>query len=350
MRTSQLSSAFLSSVLALALLTPAGSARAQSASEISLAKQTAGEGLTAYTAGEFDKALGLFNQARKIYPSAQILRMIGYSELGLEHWLKAVDAMQEALASNVTPLSKDDRKDVEDQLAKANAHLGTVTVRCKLATVKVSVDGAPPVPCAADKPLRLLEGAHKLVGSAPDHLDASVDVKVEGGKASEVALDPAPKAAPVVVLAPLPPPLPPAATSKGLFPHQREVGFGLLGGGVLAGVGALVTVIEAAHWRSMTNADVATHLTQYGQGCAMGDPRLCAYDISVTNGEGTTANELRDASIGLGVSALVLGGAGLALILTAPKAQPASDDRAPPPAVSWRCGAGGLSLKCAGTF
>jgi hypothetical protein len=103
----------------------------------------------------------------------------------------------------------------------------------------------------------------------------------------------------------------------------------------------------------MANADVATHLGFYGQGCAMGDPRLCAYDTSVTNSEGNTANELRNAAAGLGVTALVLGGAGIALVLTAPKAAPAQQDNAappPPPPVSLRCGAGGASILCSGTF
>src|SRR5271166_4908556 len=97
---------------ALALASPAA---AQSPSEVNLAKATAGEGLTAYNAGEFDKALGLFNQARKIYPSAQILRMIGYSELALEHWIKALEALEASLDAKVSPLGKDDRKDVQDQ-------------------------------------------------------------------------------------------------------------------------------------------------------------------------------------------------------------------------------------------
>jgi hypothetical protein len=133
------------------------------------------------------------------------------------------------------------------------------------------------------------------------------------------------------------------------------VGIGLVAGGVGFGVAALVTVIEAAHWRSMANADVNTHLGYYGQGCATGDPRLCAYDISVTNQEANTANQLRNVAAGTGVAALVLGAAGIVFVATAPKSPRTPSDSAspppPPPPVSLRCGpGGGLSLACSGTF
>src|SRR5580692_8671465 len=127
-------------VLTLAgALVVASPAYGQSVAEVNLAKQTAGEGLAAYNAGEFDKALGLFNQAKKIYPSAQILRMIGYSELALEHWLKAVEALESALDAKVTPLAKDDRKDVQDQITKAMGHVGTISITCKVPGTKLTV-------------------------------------------------------------------------------------------------------------------------------------------------------------------------------------------------------------------
>jgi hypothetical protein len=277
--------------------------------------------------------------------------MIGYSELALEHWAKAAEALEEAIESKVTPLDKSDRKDVDDQLAKATAHLGTITLHCKGAGVKVAIDGGEAQPCVGDKKVRLLEGAHKVHATAPDRVDATPDLKVEGGKPGDLVIDPAPKAKPVIVVAPPPPPPPPPP--KGLFPHQRAVGLAATGVGVLAGIGALVTVIEAAHWRSMTNADVATHLKFYGQSCSMGDPRLCAYDISVTNSEGNTANQLRNAAAGLGVTALVFGAGGLALYFTAPKSASTPSDSAPPPPpppVSMRCGAGGLGVSCFGKF
>src|SRR3954465_16063194 len=94
-------------VATLALTTPAS---AQSPEEIKIARQTAGEAFTAYKANEFEKALGLFDQARALYPSAQILRMTGYSPLALEHWAKTVEALEAAMNSTIGPLAEADRK------------------------------------------------------------------------------------------------------------------------------------------------------------------------------------------------------------------------------------------------
>lgn len=337
---------------ALALTTPA---RAQSADEIKIAKQTAGEAFTAYQAGEFEKALGLFKQARAIYPGAQVLRMLGYSELALKNWNNAIEALEAALEAKITPLSKDDRKDVQENINAALGHLGIVTVTSKVPGALLSIDGTETHPLPLDKPLRLSEGPHKLVVSAPEHLDATSDLKVEGGKPAELALEPTPKPKPKL-LAPPPPP-PPVPTRKEWLPHQRQVGLGLLGGGVLVGGAALVSLLEGAHWRSLAAGDVARHLTSYGKACAMGDRRLCAYDITVTNREGDTANKLRTAGVGLGAAAGVLGAAGLVLVLAAPKKQPAPADAGPavspsaPPAVSLACSPSlGLGIACGGAF
>jgi tetratricopeptide (TPR) repeat protein len=341
--------------LAALALSAARPAHAQSPAEINLAKQTAGEGLAAYQVGQYDKALGLFDQARKIYPSAQILRMIGYSELALEHWLKALEALEGSLDAKITPLTTSDRKDVQDQIAKAMAHIGTVSVVSKTAGAQLAVDGGEPRPLPLDKPLRLLEGPHKLVVTAPDHLDAVSDVKVEGGKPLDLALEPPAKLKPLPPPPPPPPP-PPKPERRELIPNQRLVGLGAAGAGVLFGGAALVTLGEWIHWRNLANADVAKHLSFYGQACAMGDPRLCAFDITVTNRESTTANQLRNAAAGLGVAAGVLAAGGIILFAIAPKPQRAAPPdsappAAPPPQVSLRCGtAGGPGLLCTGEF
>src|SRR4051812_19620806 len=78
-----------------------GPAFAQSPDEIKIARQTAGDALAAYKTGDFQKALGLFEQAKALYPSAQILRMLGYSHLAMEHWEKTVDALEAALKAPI---------------------------------------------------------------------------------------------------------------------------------------------------------------------------------------------------------------------------------------------------------
>jgi len=340
----------------LALASPAS---AQSPEEIKVGRQIAGEAFQAYQKNEFDKAVSMFKQARQLYPSANVIRLLGYSELGLEHWEAALEALEASLESTIGPLSKDDRKEVQDQIAKAMAHIGTITVTSKVAGAKLAVDGGEPRALPLDKPIRLLEGPHKLLVKAPDHLDAAKDLKVEGGKTIELALEPPEKPKPKPP--PPPPPPPPKPERKAWVPHQRLVGFAAAGAGVAAGVGALITTTQWVHWKSLAKSDQDKHLAIYGKGCAMGDPRLCAYDITVTNREADTANHLRNASIGLGVAAGVLAATGVVFVVMAPKTKapaPPADGAPPPPAApaasagpTVACGlAGGLGVTCSGAF
>src|SRR5688572_33413813 len=103
-----LRAALLGAIIAAALALT-GSALAQSQDEIKAARQIAGDALVAYRAGEYEKALKLFEQARAAYPSAQILRMVGYTELALEHWEKSLEALEASLKSTVGSLPESDR-------------------------------------------------------------------------------------------------------------------------------------------------------------------------------------------------------------------------------------------------
>jgi hypothetical protein len=344
----------------LALASPAF---AQSPQEIKIARQTAGDALEAYNKGEFEKALGLFSQASAVYPSAQILRMIGYSELALEHWVKAVEALETALDAKLTPLSKDDRKDVQEQIAKAMAHVGTLTVTSKVPGSKLSLDGGDPRPLPLEKPLRVVEGVHKLTVTAPERLEAHGEVKVEPGKLAEAALDPPEKPKPKPPPPPPPPP-PPKPTRKAWVPQQRVVGVAAAGAGVAFGAAALGTFIEAGHWRSVANENVAKHLAGYGSGCKKGDPLACSLAIKVINSQADTADKLRNVSLGLGITAGVLAATGVVFYVMAPKNTPAAPaprpDSAPtdpPPPQASRgsettvgCGSSGLGLFCTGAF
>jgi tetratricopeptide (TPR) repeat protein len=343
-------------VATLALTTPSA---AQSPEEIKIARQTAGEGFAAYKTNEFEKALGLFDQARALYPSAQILRMAGYSELALERWEKAAASLEGALASTLSPLDDATKKDVQEQLAKALNHLATVAVSSRVPDTTLKVDDGPARPLPLDRPLRLLEGKHRFTVSAPEHIDATDELKLEGGKLVELPLDPTekakPKPPPVVVVAPPPPP-----PKKGWIPHQKMVGYGVTGAGVAASATALIITISSLQLQGLVKKDVDDHLARYGQGCAKGDARLCAFDIAITNDEADRADALRSAGIGLGIGAGVLVAAGVVLVVAAPKTpKPAATEpgvTAPPPPTAkasptLACSFAGLGgVSCAGTF
>lgn len=338
--------ASLLAALALATLTALPTAHAQSPEEINIARQTAVEGLSAYKAGELDKALRLFEEAKAIYPSAQILRMYGYSLLGLEKWEQAADALQAALDSKVGPLGDADAQDVRDNLAKANAHLVFVTVTASAPGAELVVDDKPAQKLPLDQPLRLLEGRHTFLVRAPDRLDASQEMSLEGGKTMEFALEPreVPKEAPPP---PPPPPKPKPKPRQALFPHQREIGFAAAGAGVVMGGAALVTALVGAHIRGNVSDDVARHDAQYPSGCTGANARLCLYDVEVVNHDADRADTLRDASVWLGVGAGVLAAGGVALVLLTPRTEAAPAPSVPEQAKAARARSrGGVSLAC----
>lgn len=337
---------------AIGVVALAGTANAQSPEEIKVARQTAGEALTAYNAGEFEKALGLFSQAKALYPSAQILRMLGYSELALEHWKKAAEALEGAMEAKISPLSKEDRKDVQDQLAKALAHLGTITIVTKTPHSTISIDGDEAKPLPLDKPVRIIEGKHKLVVKAPDHLDTTLEIKVEGGKSAEIPIEPKEKPKPpppkAVVVAPPPPP-----PKTEYFKYQKPIGFAAAGAGVALGGAALATTITWLRLKGSVETEVADWSKK--DHCPASDPRACEFNKKAINLDADRADKLRNVSLGMGVAAgvLAIGGAVLIVLPIRKKQPPPQQDAAPPTArgPEMSCGvAGAGGVVCSGAF
>ena len=357
--------AFGALVLSAAAPPLATPAHAQTTDEINQARTLAKDGFTAYKASDFKKALALFEQARKLYPSAQILRLNGYSLLALEQWEKAADLMDASVTSTVGPLEADDKKDVAENLAKAMIHLGTLQVTTTVAGAELYIDERPVLSLPLDKPVRLLAGKHKLVVKAPEHTDAQQEVTLEGnGKLTEVKLSPV--LIPKKVEAPPPPPPkppPPPPPPKGWIPMQYQIGLIASGAGLALGVGAIVTGAGAVHLTDQVNRDIDLHKKNYGENCDKHPTLLrdCQFDRFVINFDSDRANTLTNIALGTGIAGGVLLAGGVTLFLFAPegplgpKPKPAPADTESPPKAAARPTAmcaplltGGLT--CAGTF
>jgi hypothetical protein len=351
-------------LLAIAALSSPGAAAAQAPSaspqEIAIARQTAFEALTAYRAGQYEKALQLFEQAKAVYPSAQVLRLEGYTLLALEKWVKAADSMDASLTSEIGPLSPEDRTDVEQQLAKALAHLGIINISSTVPGAKLAVDGGEAMALPLNKPLRLIEGKHTFVVTAPEHDDAKEEISLEGGKTVDRVIDPKPTKPAVVEKPPPPKPPPPPPPKKGWFPMQREIGVATGSVGIALGGATLATALMAAHIRGNVASDVTLHTQNFGANCERGDYRLCLFDRAVINNDADRADALRDASIGLGIAAGVMTAAGVVLFVfsgdsSAAKPAATEPEATPAPAAAARprvlCGVGATpGIACTGTF
>jgi hypothetical protein len=330
-----------------------GAARAQSPQEIALARETARDGLEAYQAGDYDKALGLFSQARAVYPSAQILRMTGYTLLALGEHMRAAEAMEAALDTKVGPLSEADRADVEKQLGEAYARLGRVEVKSRFAGAEVSIDGGPAQALPLPRPLRVAPGKHRLLRTAPGEPDASREVTVQAGESQVLDLDPpppeAPKATPLPRATPAAPP--PPSGREPWFAGQRTAGFVLVGAGVATGAAAVITALAGAGLRDDVEDDIARHQQSFGDACQKNDPRQCLFDRAVINQDADRADTVRDTSVWLGVGAGVLAAGGATLLLFYPWGSDARDTGS---ASSIHCAAsfpGAVAaLSCRGAF
>jgi hypothetical protein len=271
----------------------------------------------------------------RIYPSAQIVRLAGYSELALEHWEKSVELLEESLAAKVAPLDEAVRKDVQEQLAKALAHFGSD--HPELARPGDGVLGRRRAAGSAmpDKPIRLLEGKHKITVRAKDHIDVSERGQGRGwqvdrprARSQGQAQGSAASAAPAAQGG--------AASAQGPLPQpEGSSAYGLVGGGVALGVGALTTALVGMQLREPDRRGHQRSTTASTAIAARGVTTASAPSTSsVINHQLDQADALGNASIGLLVGAVVLGGGGAALILTAPKpaAKPRpSDEHGSPP-------------------
>lgn len=136
---------------------------------------------------------------------------------------------------------------------------------------------------------------------------------------------------------------------------------GIVAAGVGAGFGisALGATLVGAHLRNNVARDIKIHEAEYGPNCNFGDPRYCQLDRQVINADGADANRMRNLSVGLGISAGVIGIGGLVFAILAkdePAAAAKPKDETPPPAAkvgvrSIDCGPyASLGFSCAGTF
>ncbi|MCC6526186.1 MAG: PEGA domain-containing protein [Polyangiaceae bacterium] len=348
----------LAAVLAaLACSLSTGLAAAQPADPEGEGKRFAKDALEAYQAQEFDKARGLFEQARELYPTGQVLRMTGYTYLALKSWAEAADAIEAALKATYKPLSDTDRTDAEGQLAVALKHLGTVSVKSKVAGATVRVDGGDAKPLPAD--LRLLEGEHKVVVSAKEHEDASATVTVKGGEPSAIVLDPKPKKTDAPPPPPPPEPEPEPAPGGAWFPYQGPIGLALAGTGAAVGGLGIGLLVYGSTLRGAASDNRDSHLASYGDACQYGDLTLCYYDTQLINRDGERAASAFGAGLGLAITGGVLLAAGITFVAAAPSLgsgeAPKADDGTPAKGpVSVACAPGvdaeGAGVLCGGTF
>jgi hypothetical protein len=309
------------------------------------------QAMTHYKNGEFKEALQLFDQAREVYPTGQVLRMSGYTHMALEHWLEAADRIEESLKTTFKPLSDEDREHAETQLAKALEHVGAIQVTSSVEGTEVAVDGGDPVPLPHT--FRLEAGEHSFIATAPDHDGVQRDETVQAGQTISLELSPTPMEGDAPRPPPKKKPKPEAEESGGQwFAGQGPVGLVTMTLGVsLVAVG----IGFGAYGGSLNSAveeNIAAHNATYGPNCSS-HRDLCLNDIELINRDGERAHEAQTTGLALGLTggALAVGGFLLFLFSEDGIADPPAD-RADKAVVRCAPAAGELfaGLGCAGSF
>lgn len=146
-------------------------------------------GVKLYNDKNFPAAIAEFSAAYDARPGPNPLVNIALCEKELYRYHRAIAALETALAKHGAAMSPGDRKASEDAIKDMRALLGTVTIKVTPADAALRVDGEDVPVGAAQKPIELGPGTHKIEARAPGHASAERTVRVTSGQAQDVVLD-----------------------------------------------------------------------------------------------------------------------------------------------------------------
>jgi tetratricopeptide (TPR) repeat protein len=207
-------------------------------------------GVAAFNARRFAEAGEAFDTAYKLSPAYPVLYNIGQVNVALGRSVEAVEAFERYLREGAA-IPAERRREVEAELDKQLARVGSVTVRTVPAGAEIRIDarliGKTPLP----GPVRLTAGPHAIQAILAGYTTHIRDIEVAGKSQQDIELAlerftaqaPStapinPESAPARVEADFQPPAP--AVSSG-FSVQRLLGYTALAGGLAtATVGGLI--------------------------------------------------------------------------------------------------------------
>jgi len=157
-------------------------------------QQAAELGFQEYERGNYEEARARFLQAHRLWPNARVLRALGHCEFELEHYVAAVEFLQQTLSSSVRPLNDTQRRETEQLLLRAQSHVARCTVLTVPREATVLIDGVEATRDVAGAVL-LAAGPHAVEAHAPGYLLGQREVTIEGGvdRVVQIALEPEPE-------------------------------------------------------------------------------------------------------------------------------------------------------------
>jgi tetratricopeptide (TPR) repeat protein len=318
------------------------------------------EALQLYQDEKYADALVKFEQAERLYPTGQVLRMHGFTLIALKRYVEAIDALNKALTTEFKPLMPADAEDTEDRLADIKKKVAQVTLRSDVTGATVRIDGGEPKPLPVTLPMN--PGRHHLVVAAPerDTLDESHDIpsgastlsfspkKKKKPKEQDQKVEPLPRPGPTA-----PPAKTPTNLAGGWFAHQREVGVAIAGAGLAAGGVAIGVGIYGGSLQGAVQTNIDAHAQNYDSACSH-NTQLCLHDIALINHDGERAAQARNLALLSGIVGAGLVVVGGTFVMFAPHGRVAPAPKDVKDKTSVACAAtpdlAGMSLACRGSF
>jgi hypothetical protein len=315
------------------------------------------KGVAAFKEERFADAAVEFETAYRLSPAQVVLYNIGQVDVALGRSVEAVDAFERYLGDGAATISAERRAEVEGEIEKQRAQVGTIAVETDPAGASIRIDarliGTTPLP----NPVRVTAGKHTIEAHLAGYGPQDRDVDVAGTKQVRIAI----KLSPVIVnglppapVAPTvrqtPPPVEPVAVSPplGVATAQPQApahspGWIRVSGYVIGGLGLAAAVTGGVIAVESTNS--ANDAYNRGVAASKSNPAtqadLNSYNQAKTDFDSAKSrNEVGWAITGVGTGALIVGG--LMVLLSPVRASTVSLDGIAPLAVTR---GGGVALE-----
>jgi hypothetical protein len=188
-RSSRIAAAFFAFAHAAApvgiALAPRAAA-AQSANDVY--KQHMRNGVKLYEDKNYTAAIAEFDAAYKAEPKASPLVNTALCQKGLFNYPKAILALETALSKHGQTMDADDKRAAEEAIAEMKGLLAYVLVRLSPPEATLVVDGEDQARGAAQKPVPLGPGSHRIGAYASGYARAEETVTVASGEKGKVVV------------------------------------------------------------------------------------------------------------------------------------------------------------------
>jgi tetratricopeptide (TPR) repeat protein len=180
-RRAAIGSAFVASLIGMWLLPSAFVHPAQAQTVQSEYQSVVEKGLEEFALGNYSEARTFFQRAHRLSPSARTLRSLGMTSYELRRYVEAQEYLQQALASDVRPLTPQLHQEVTELLKQARSFIAKLQLTVTPETAQVRVD-TQQVYRDAQGLIMLDPGTHELTVDAFQYEAVARNIRCDGSE------------------------------------------------------------------------------------------------------------------------------------------------------------------------